>query len=215
LLQDKKILPYEKGIALIAVLQIALVLSLLAIALSYRAGLFITETKGLYIKNQDIYSSEVGLEEIRYYLWENNCVPPNWICSGFPTLNQNDYTEVTSPILTNLFNQTTQINTGTFRITYVNNDIIFEKNLGSAMMEVDRFRYQIFAKTTNIPRTLNVLSSSERVGQQTKTIIESALIFTVPCQDDYKQFGQCSSKEGLSGEVVSSGAGTPTVRTVF
>lgn len=208
MLLDLNKLRQENGVALIAVLGIVLALSVLTIALAYRAGLFIAESRGIYVKDQDLYSAETGLEEMRYYLWEQGCVPPNWVCGGLTSLSM-EYTNVTNTVL-GLFNQDLTFNAGVYRIAFKSNgSIVFQDASGSK--DIDNYTYTIFARTTNIPKTLNILVSGERPGQQGTTTIESAFIFSVPCQDDYKQFGQCSSKEGRSGESLSS----QQVRTAF
>jgi len=202
----------QKGVALIAALGIILALTVLTITLAYRAGLFITESRGLYVKNQDLYSAETGLEEARYYLWDKGCVPPNWQCLTIT----DSYSDVSNAIL-GLFATKPNISAGGYKITFDNTGrIIFKTLSGSNEIEIDRYEYRIFAKTTNIPKTINILASGERPGQQGTTTVESSLIFSIPCHDDYKQFGQCSSKEGRSGESIPvQGGSIPGVRTTF
>lgn len=190
----------QEGVALIAVMGIVLALSVLTIALAYRAGLFITETRGLYVKDQDLYSAETGMEEMRYYLWEQGCLPPNWICGS---LNITDgYTSVQATVM-NLFSKNLSFTAGGYKISYENNGSIKFMN-ATGSQTLDEYTFTIYAKRSNIPKSINILVSGERPGQQGTTTIESALIFSVPCQDDYKQFGQCSSKEGRTGESISS-----------
>lgn len=174
----------------------------------------------MLVKSQDLYTTEVGLNEMRHFLWENECVPPSWLClpnlsdTNNPAHTQyNRYIDY-SPVVRALFNQQLQITDGLQKVTYTpNGDIVYETTTAPSA-EFDRYRYQVFAKATSVPKTIGILSTSERPGQQSRTIVEATLIF-----DDsgygYEQKSQSLSKGGKSAEVVESGGAPVEIRTKF
>lgn len=211
----------DKGIALIAALGITLMLTLLALALAYRSGLFVATSRGMLVKSQDLYATEIALNEMRHYLWENDCVPPYWLCLG-GVMNTNntaspDYNRYLdySAAVRGLFSQHLKFTAGTVQITYGNTGDLVYETATSPAVEFDRYSHQVFAKATSVPKTINILSTSERPGQESRTIVEAALIF-----DDssygYEQKNQSLSKGGFAGETIDTdGQANARVRTSF
>jgi len=94
---------------------------------------------------------------------------------------------------------------------------------GNQNSNYGRYDYRIFAKRGPNPKILYTMSSATKRKQagdidsiseeryEKRTTIEAALHFSIPCVEDYKQFGQCKEKQGESAE----GNITGTVRGVF
>jgi len=68
----------EKGIAMVMALLIMAVIGLMTATLFYTMSSYLKNMAMIREKNQGYYAARAGSEEIRDYLWQNNCAPPNW-----------------------------------------------------------------------------------------------------------------------------------------
>lgn len=211
MLPSKSILKDEKGIALISALLITLILTLVVIALAYRVGLFSVGTREHVIKSQSVYTADAGLNKARYSLLEMDCMPPNWNAC-IPGINSSTFVNISSSIK-KAFKQNMQFTVGDQYITYNTSGEILRGT--TALPNSDNYKYEVHAKATNIPKVINVLVSAERAGQQTKTVIDAGLLFTLT-GNEYKQLGGVGAdKAGVSGESLGNAAGSTDVRTQF
>jgi hypothetical protein len=190
----------EKGIAFVTALFITLLLTLVVIALSYRVGLFTRSTRDTVIKSQNLYTAEIGLNQSRYILMSKDCLPPNWGASScLPGINDKSFINLSSS-LNSVFTRALP--------TVALADESYDLNLTGVVAHgsSDTYTYKIYAKTTNIPKVVEIMAVAERTGDQTQTVIDAGVIYTKPLGTDYKQLGQGGSKEGLTGESVGSDA---------
>ncbi|RMG04224.1 MAG: hypothetical protein D6726_03875 [Nitrospirae bacterium] len=213
----------QSGVALIAALSISLILMVVAIAISYNVGIFSRATTTVERKDQNLFSASYGMEDLRYYLWESWCPPPRWggvngnFCSD-GTGDDNDlsstaYSSVMSGILNKEYNSAhwnvVSPSSTDFFVKLVGNIFFFRNSEYNAL-----YSYDIYAKKSNNPEILYALVSSVKSSKAftetsesefaTRTTVEAAIHFSVPCPDDYKQFGQCKSKEGETDESVQT-----------
>lgn len=195
----------ERGVALITALLITLLLTLVVVALSHRVGLFALGNRDHVIKSQNLYTAEIGLNQARYFMLANDCLPPNW-SACMPGINKTSFKNLSSSIKSAF---------GTQMPAFTVAGETFNFNLSGGMTHgaADTYNYKVYAKETNIPKVINVMAVSERPGDQTQTVIDAGLIYTKPIGSDYKQLGQSGTREGLSGE--SLGADSTTVRSNF
>ena len=206
-----KYLKDEKGIALVIAMGFSVLIFASALALTYRLSSFIRTTRSSQIKSQNLYTTDVGLEELRHYFWSNYCSPPDW-CStglGFGTLNQNTYTDITANLISSVLPNDQSVTLQGYTVQYTSGG---QMNIMDGSNNIiDSYTNNVYLKDTPLENTVEVLSSSEQTSNQSKANTAAAIIFAIPCSDDYKQFGQCVGKEGSSGEAV----GDTTMRTVF
>ena len=188
----------ERGIALVSALLITLILTLVVVALSYRVGLFTRGTREHVIKSQNLYTAEIGLNQARYTLMSKDCLPPNWNAC-IPAINSSSFTNLSSSI-TSVF--TTPLPEFTLAGEKFNLDLKGSLLHGTS----DSYRYKVYAKTTNIPKVIEIMAVSERPGEQTQTAIDAGLIFTMTSGSGYKQEGQGMTREGLTVEPLGAGA---------
>ncbi len=212
-----KIINSEKGVALVAALGISLILMFAIIAIAINAGFFSTTTKATRELDQLTFTSDYGIENYRYYLWNAGCAPPNW-CNALG----DQYRSVVET-WGNLFNEQQIVINDTSALRHEippdsdSGQIIFLKN--GTPTEDGNYDYKVFAKTSPNPKILYVMSTAikrrsavlQEEEYTKRASIEVALHFSVPCAEDYKQFGQCPSKSGESKE---AGIAT-TLRGVF
>lgn len=198
----------EKGIALITALMITLLLSLVIIALAYRVGLFSVGTREHVIKSQGIYTAEIGLNQARYFMMANDCLPPNWD-SCIPGINSTTFTNISSHLKTVFPSAMPEITVA---------GETFNLDLTGSMTRNgnDTYGYKVYVKQTNIPKVINIMAVSERPNDESaRTVIDAGLIYTKPLGSDYKQLGQGGTREGLSGETLGTGADATTVSSTF
>lgn len=196
----------EKGIALITALLITLLLTLVVIALSYRVGLFSVGTREYVVKSQNLYTAELGLNQARYFMMANDCLPPNWNAC-VPGINKNSFTNISSNIKSVFSTSMPEINVGSEK---------FNINLTGSLSHGtnDTSNYKVYVKETNIPKVVNVMAVADKPGNEmVKTVIDAGLIYTTPLGSGYKQAGQGGTREGLSGE--SLGADGSNIRANF
>lgn len=195
----------ERGIALVSALMISLLLTLVVIALAYRVGLFSVGTRQRVVKSQSLYTADLGLSQGRYFLMAKECAPPHWNAC-IPGINDSTFTNISSGI-----RSVFPVPMPEFRVA----DQKVNLNLAGSLIRNgnELFTYRILAKTTNIPKVVNLVVVSERPGAPSQTVIDAGLLFTKPLGSDYKQLGQGGTREGLSGE--SLGADSSTVRSTF
>ncbi|MFQ5900422.1 MAG: hypothetical protein ACE5IH_02580 [Thermodesulfobacteriota bacterium] len=212
----KHIIKDERGIALVIAMIFSLVIFAAAITFTYRLSSFIRTTKASQVKSQSIYTTDTGVEMLRHYFWWRSCAPPNW-CDGDNKLSNTVYVDFTSDVLS-------KVNTGILpnnqtvpplsvgynyevEVEYTNsgNVNITHKKTDDSKITTTAYDYDIYLKRTpTIQNTIEVLASSEQSDQEAMANTSAAIIFTVPCSEDYKQFGQCVGKEGSSGEKVGT-----------
>lgn len=184
--------------ALITALLITLLLTLVVIALSYRVGLFTLGSREHVIKSQSLYTAEIGVSQARYTLMAMDCLPPNWsVC--IPGINGTTFTDLDASFKS-VF--TTPLPEFTLGGEKYNLNLIDTMTHGTG----DTYTYKVYAKSTNIPKVVEVMSVAERPGEQTQTVIAAGLIYTKPLGSDYKQLGQGGTREGLTVESLGADA---------
>ncbi len=189
--------------AFVIALLVTLLLTLVVVALSYRVGLFTRSTRDTVIKSQNLYTAEIGLNQSRYILMSKDCLPPNWGAgSCMPGINDKSFINLSSSIHS-VF--TRALPTFTLGGETYNLDLTGAMAHGAS----DTYTYKIYAKTTNIPKVVEIMAVAERAGDQTQTVIDAGVIYTKPLGTDYKQFGQGGPREGFTGESVGSAAANP------
>lgn len=216
----------EKGIALIAAIGISLMLMLVAIAVAYRVGLFTQRSAILEKKDQLTFTADYGLETLRYYLWNRDCPPPTW-CGAVSQENPNTYINFIRQVQTDqsitqtlkfdgmFSSQTVTVTDGTKTILTITHSIdgnSFRGNIDFDWTDPDKqdltYQYSIYTRQSSTPDILYTMVSATRIqgteaGQEQvleRTTVEAAFYFSIPCPEDYKQFGQCKGKEGSSAE---------------
>lgn len=181
-------------------------MTLVVVALSYRVGLFTMGTRDHVIKSQSLYTAELGLNQARYFMMANDCLPPNWNAC-IPGVNANTFTNISSSIKTVFPNAMPEF-------TVAGEKFNFNLNGSMTKGNNDSYNYKLYVKETNIPKVVNVLAVSERPGnEQVKTVIDAGLIYVTPIGSGYKQAGQGGTREGISGE--SLGADGANARGTF
>lgn len=196
----------EKGIALVTALLITLLMTLVVVALAYRVGLFTLGARDRVVKSQSLYTAEVGLNQARYFMMANDCLPPNWNAC-VPGINKNTFKNISSNLKMVFPNAMPEFTVAGEKFNF---------NLSGTMTHGtnDTHNYKLYVKETNIPKVVNVMAVSDRPGnEQVKTVIDAGLIYTAPLGSGYKQAGQGGTREGISGE--SLGADATNVRDTF
>jgi len=204
-------------------------------ALGISAGFFGSTTKVTREVEQMRFVADLGLENYRYYLWNERCVPPDWCGSetdGNGTLQDIPEDRYAS-VMWNLKNSDLFPNYPDSQSFSIDSHFSFRHHLatptiseygGRAIVKghvhfikdgsyvPDRnYDYMVYAKKGPNPKILYVMSTSmkrRKVGDsrlpvekyRKRSSIEVALHFSLPCPEEYKQYGQCPSKEGVSGE---------------
>ncbi len=219
----------ERGVALIAALGISLILMVVAIAIAYNVGIFTRITSTVKKKDQTVFTADYGLESLRYYLWESWCPPPQWggldgsLCEdgagGGNNIPFPAYADLTPAMMGKSYYQNMAKN-----IYFTSNENLqfsFNQTPPKGVIEMIKdgvavpgytYDFSVFAKQSNNPEILYTMVSAVKRPASgfeanenrytDRVTIEAALHFSVPCPDDYKQFGQCKSKEGRSDEEV-------------
>lgn len=202
----------ERGIALVTALLITLLLTLVVVALSHRVGLFALGTRDHVIKSQNLYTAEIGLNQARYFLLAKDCLPPNWDAC-IPRIHDNS---VNKNVFTNISAGMKTI-FGTQMPAFTVAGETFNFNLNGSMTHgaADTYNYKVYAKETNTPKVLNVLTVAERPGDSTQTVIDAGVIYTTQRADCYKQLGGCGDREGLSAESLGTAANSTNLRSKF
>jgi len=193
----------EKGIALVTVLMLSLLISLIVIALAYRADMFSLGSRDHVIKNQNVYTAEIGLNKVRYFMLNKDCIPPNWqVC--MPGINENTFTNLSS-LTKQIFNQNVELELGGKKIV-LNSD-------NNISIDNQSYSYEILVRTTNIPKVVNVVINSKTPDKTGQATIDAGILFTKDISSEYKQFGQGGSRAGFAPE--SMGADSTTVSGSF
>jgi len=228
----------QKGVALIASLAISLILMLVAIAISYRVGMFTRRTSVIEKKEQVDFATDYGLSLFRFYLWDRNCNPPEWggqdgtYCQGEnqngTKLTENGYADVTSNLRVfpngNSYISSTQIT--------LSDNSVFAHHLSGSKGHIHfnwskpnwgatTFDYSVFARKTKNPQILDVMVSANKrhiTGSFSseneylqRTTIETAIYFDEKLVGYNKQKRQGKEKTGLPIGV--SGINTSNVST--
>jgi len=221
----------DKGIALVAVLGISLILMGAAMALGLSAGFFGTTTKITREIDQMRFVADFGLENYRYYLWNQGCPPPGW-CSAETDENgtkqeipQDRYASVMWNLKnSNLFpaqnfsiddhfsfqHHIAKNYISAYGAYIIKGHVHFRKD--GSWVDDRNYDYTVYAKRGPNPKILYVVSTSmkrRKIGDASlpverypkRSSVEVALHFSLPCPEEYKQFGQCPSKTGESGEI--------------
>lgn len=202
--------------AIITALLITLLLTLVVIGLAHRVGMFSVNTREHAVKSQNLYTAEIGLNESRYFLMSNGCLPPNFEAC-IPSLqtdankrqdfSDNKLVDITGDIGALFSTALPEFDVAGEKFK-INFDGSFSHNTGN------NFNFKTFVKQTNIPKVLNIVAVSSRAGNEiAKTVIDAGLIYTKPVGSDYKQMGQGGTREGISGE--SLGDAATNVRANF
>lgn len=180
---------------------ITLLLTLVVISLAYRVGLFSAGTRERIVKSQSLYTAEIGLNQARYFLMARDCLPPHWNAC-IAGINGATFTNISSGIRSVFPTPMPEFSVAGERF---NLDLAgtLRRNQG------DVYNYKVMARTTNIPKVINVVVVSERPGTPSQTVVDAGFIFTKPLGGDYKQLGQGGSREGLSAETLGDDAATP------
>ena len=204
--------PYanERGIALVTALLITLLMTLVVVALSYRVGMFSLGAREHVVKSQSIYTAEVGLNQARYALLSRDCIPPNW-GACLPGINDTKFTNI-STSLRQVFTFSGQTDKK-MAFTVGGKSIELDAARRLTLAGLPAFNFNVYAKTTNIPKVINIIAVSDRSSEQVQTVIDAGLIFTKPIGSGYKQGGQDESKTGQSGE--SLGGDATNVSSTF
>ncbi len=194
----------ERGIALVIAMGFSILIFASALAFTYRLSSFVRTTRASDIKSQTLYTADAATELLRHYFWINSCSPPSWCTTalGVGTLSQDTYSEVTSGIL-NLLQSNPYVTLQGYEVVYDGTGKIEIKD-ATTQNVIDSYDFAVYLRDTSLENTIEVLSSSEQPANNAKASTSAAIIFTIPCADDYKQFGQCVGKEGSSGEVVDT-----------
>jgi hypothetical protein len=179
----------EKGIALVATLCLTLILFVFAIALAHRMAAFLRMFATAKEKNQTYYTAVTGIEQLRDRLRNGACRPPDWCgllgTTGSPAVP--DYRDVT------------------FFATLKSPPAIFPDTPEAGDTET---RYTIFLKDNdefdnnyNIDGDELVIAVVTSFGQnETRTSIETGLLFDAEAASPYKQFGQGSGRKNSAYE---------------
>jgi len=220
----------DRGIALVAVLGISLIMMGAAMALGISAGFFGRTTRITREVDQMRFVADFGLENYRYYLWNEGCIPPGWC--GVETDEYGSEQEIPddhyASVMWNIKNsrlfqsQSFAIDDHlSFQHHIVKNYIsdygryVVKGHVhilkDGSWLDDRNYDYMVYAKKGPNPKILYVMSTSmkrRKIGDANLPLerypkrgsIEVALHFSLPCPEQYKQYGQCPSKTGESGE---------------
>ena len=175
----------QKGIALVSAMGLTLVLLVTSLALIYRMSNFTKQLGTQNQKTQSYYAASSGIEEIRDFFWLNSCLPPLW-CGwlgkdlkpgdpGYPDIA--DYSEVTVEVT------------------------------GASSPEINGSVYNIHMRDNNddadftIDNDEVVVTVATATGlDETRTTVESMIIYTGDDASGYKMFSQTAKRRGSTSE---------------
>lgn len=179
----------EGGIALVATLCLTLILLVFAVALAYRMATFLRMLATAREKNQSYYTAITGIEQTRDRLRSGSCQPPDWCgllgSAGSP--GDPDYRDVTLFVTLRAspakFPDTPD--TGDTGTTYV---LLLKDN--------DEFDNDYHNDSDEL-----IIAVSTSTGlNETRTSIETGLLFDAEALNPYKQFGQSSGRKSATTE---------------
>jgi len=214
--EKKQNMNNQQGIALVTALLMTLILTLVVIALAHRVGMFSVGSREFVVKSQNLYTAEIGLNESRYFLMANDCLPPNFEACipslQTDALKKQDFAD--KKLIEISGDVSAAFSTALPEFTVAGDKFNIGFNGTYAHNTNDIYNFKTYVKQTNMPKVLNVVAVANRPGTElAKTVIDAGLIYTKPIGGGYKQQGGGETREGLSGETLGSGATTP--RTNF
>lgn len=179
----------ERGIALVATLCLTLILLIFAIALAYRMATFLRMLGTAREKNQTYYTALTGTEQLRDRLRSGSCQPPDWcgLLGSAEDPGNSDYRDVT--LFATLKSSPAPFpdvpDTGDTKTTYA---LLLKDN--------DEFddNYR------NDSDELIIAVSTATGPDETRTSIETGLLFDAEALNPYKQFGQSSGRKSATAE---------------
>lgn len=166
----------EKGVVLVLALLITSILFAMAIALSYNMASYLRIFASTKEKTQTYYTAVAGTEQLRDYLWNFNCIPPDWCAgTGIPMLS-------TVAATSSYQNRTLEVTgSATPQFAATNYTIFFKDNDdGDATYASDNDQIVMASIVSDNPAT------------GTTTTVEAMLIFSGG--DDYAQGGKGAGK---------------------
>ncbi len=181
----------EKGMALVIAIMFSLILLMISTALIYSMTSFFRSLSIAREKNQSFYIAASGIEKVRDYLWQTDCIPPNW-CDQLGVALDKDI-------------DTYQDKTGT--LPSPANDVMAA--LAAAGVTAG---YNVFLKDNNdgdndfrsdSDQIIIAVATGTEGGRGAQTTIEAMLLFT-GSGSPYAQLGAGAGKSGKASESVSS-----------
>ena len=182
----------ERGIVLVATVCLTLILLVLAIALADRMATFLRMLATAREKNQTYYTAITGTEQLRDRLRNGSCQPPEWCgllgAAGDPT--DPDYRDVTlfatlKPSPAVFPDIAGRENAETTYVLLLKDNDEFDNNYNSDSDEL-------------------VIAVATAAGTaETRTSIETGLLFDAEVLSPYKQFGQNSGRKSATNETGS------------
>lgn len=167
----------QDGIALVSSLLITLLLTLVVIALAYRVHLFSVGTRDNVVKSQNIYTTDVGLNQARYFFHDQGCkwvsrdpgavppIPTNQIVCANGLIITDALMDITSQFLVSI--------TGDLTFNVAGKDIVLKPADGSLTgPNSEVYTYNVYAKASDLQDVINVITVAQRPGNPAKTAID-------------------------------------------
>ncbi len=187
------------GIALITSLMLTLLMTVMVVSLAYRVIPFNIGTRDSIIKNQSIYTADAGINQARYFLFDQDCTLTSlnqWQCGNGALTITDTFTDI-SPQLHRSFPSAMAILLGDKTMAY---DTTTRKITGTAG---DSYTYRVYAKTTGLPDIINLVTVAERADSPVKTVVDVGLKFNTRLGDDsLRSKNQGADGSGNSGETL-------------
>ncbi len=185
----KKRAANERGIALVATLCLSLILLIFAIALAYRMATFLRMLGTAREKNQTYYTALTGTEQLRDRLRSSSCQPPDWcgLLGSAMDPGDPDYRDVTlfATLKSSPATFPDTLGMGDTRTAYV---LLLKDN--------DEFDDNYSSDSDEL-----IVAVSTSTGlDETRTSIETGLLFDAEALNPYKQFGQSSGRKSATAE---------------
>lgn len=197
----------QRGMALMTALLLTVLVAILVAVLARRAGFLASSFRDHTVKSQGMYTAESGVSAAKYFLLEENCIPPTFIMTDKQgvavNIDDEKLTNITA-LVGNTFPQgQPELNLAgeKFQINLQNNSIVHNGRENSS--------YEIYAKRINtMPNVLNLVVVSRRAessaNDKSNTVIDVGLVHAA--KDGYKQAGGGAAREGGTDESLGADA---------
>ena len=209
--QPQLLLYNNDGIALISSLLLTLLMSLVVLALAYRVELFSIGTRDRVVKNQNLYTADVGLNQARYFLLDKGCAMSSldqWTCNGNYTIGSS-YRRISQDFASTFLLPTTFTFTGDPANTQFGYDSSARAVTG---VSSGAYSYNVYAKASGMQDVIAIMTVAEQPGNPAKTIIDAGLKFNTSLGDDsIRTRGQRADGSGNTSEALDD-ANSATVR---
>ncbi|MDY0301575.1 MAG: hypothetical protein RBQ99_08330, partial [Trichlorobacter sp.] len=169
----------QRGMALMTALLLTVLIAILVAVLAKRAGFLAGSFRDHTVKSQSMYTAESGVSAAKYFLLEENCIPPTFAMidkqGQSVSLDENDLTNITGLIGDVFQTEQPEFNLAgeRFKINLQDSSIVHNGRENS--------RYEVYAKKVNsMPNVINLVVVSKRddnnANNKSNTVIDVGLV---------------------------------------